>query len=487
MLTGHDPIVLIDGRFGKQVLSVSLVLGVGMAEATTVVELRDADDGRVVNVGRARHAPTRAETIEADPRVWWQGLVEACQQAGRAAGVGAVAVAAHQSGVVVLDEHHEVLRPSHPATVDARADAAGLIEALGGPSEWVAEVGMVPDATFPVVQLAWLRRTEPRRFAATAKILTLHAWLTYRLSRQFVTDRGDASRTGFWSPRENRWRADLLTLVDDTKDWGACLPRVAAASEPAGDRGGVRIAPGTGAAMSAALGVALRPGDLLVLLDASTMVCTVRDRPTEDPRGVVAGYADATGRFLPTVSLQNGVNVLGTIARLIGADRNRFDQLALSAPPGARGVSILPYFAGERIPPRPPASGLVVGLGDAVTAAHVARAAVEGVACSVLDAVDALHTAEVPAGGRIVLTGDGARSHAVAQILADLSGRAVSVPSGDAVATGACVQAAAALHRRPAEEVADAWGVAPDRAVEPATGGNPDAVRAQFRAAQARN
>ncbi len=476
----------VDSRFGKWVLSVSLVLGVGTAQTTTAVAVRDVDDGHVVGVGHARHAPTRAETIESDPRVWWQGLIEARQQAGRLVGVDAVAVAAHPSGVVVLDEHHEVLRSTHPTVVDARPDAASLVAALGGPGEWVAEVGVVPDPTFPVVQLAWLRRTEPRRFVATAKILTLHAWLTYRLSREFVTDRGDASRTGFWSPRENRWRADLLTLVDEMKDWGACLPRVAAASEPAGDRDGVRVAPGTGAAMAAALGVALRPGDLLVLLDAATTVCTVRDRPTEDPRGAVAGYADATGRFLPTVTLRNGVNVLETIARLIRADRDRFDQLALSAPPGAHGVSILPYFAGERSPSRPPASGLVVGLGAEATAAHLARAAVEGVACSVLDAIDHLQAADVPVGGRIVLGGGGARSHAVAQILADLSGRAVSVPSGDPVATGACVQAAAAFHRRPAEEVADAWGVAPTREVEPARGGTPGAVRAQYRAAQAR-
>lgn len=463
-----------------------IVLGVGTAETTTSVELRDADDGRVLSVGKARHAPTRAEPIEADPRVWWQGLVEARQQAGGAGGVGAVAVAAHQSGVVALGEQHEVLRPSQSVTVDAQTDAAALIAALGGPSEWVAEVGVVPDATFPVVQLAWLRRTEPRRFAATAKILTPQAWLTYRLSRQFATDRGDASRTGFWSQRENRWRGDLLTLVDDAKDWGSCLPRVAAASEPAGDREGVRIAPGTGAAMSAALGVALQPGDVLVLLDTSTAVCTVRDRPTEDPRGAVAGYADATGRFLPTVGLRNGYNVLETVARLIRADRKHFDQLALSAPPGARGVSVLPYFAGERIPARPPASGLVVGIGADTTAALLARAAVEGVACSVLGAIDHLYAAEVPIGGRIVLTGAGGRSRALAQVLADLSRRPVSVPSGDQVATGACVQAAAVLHRRPADEVAEAWDIAPDRELEPATGGDPDDVRAQFRAAQAR-
>ncbi len=473
----------IDSDFGKQVLSVSFVLGVGTAEATTAVEVRAADDGRVVSAGRARHTPTRSEMIEADPRVWWQGLLDARQQAGRAVRVSAVAVAAHQSGVVVLDEHHEVLRPSRAANVDAQSDAAGLLAALGGPSEWVAEVGVVPDETFPVVQLAWLRRTEPRRFAATAKVLTLHAWLTYQLSREFVTDRGDASRTGFWSPRENRWRADLLTLVDDAKDWGSCLPRVAAASEPAGEREGVRIAPGTGAAMGAALGVALQAGDLLVLMDSSTTVSTVRDRPTEDPRGAVAGYADATGRFLPTVGLWNGVNVLETIARLVRADRVRFDQLALSAPPGAHGVTVLPYLAGERIPPRPRGSGIVTGLDGDVTAAHLARAAVEGVACSVLDAVDALHRAEVPVGGRIVLTGPAARSRAMAQILADLSGRAVSIPRGNPVVTGASVQAAAALHRRPADQVADEWGVAPSRAVEPAVGGDPDAVRAQFRAA----
>jgi xylulokinase len=464
-----------------------MVLGVDCAATATTVELRDADDGRVFASGRAAYPAVEGPATEQDPHVWWQGLVEARQQAGGALGVAAVAVAAPQQGLVLVDADHRVLGPAvlGPDRRGAKETGA-LIEALGDAADWIVAVGSVPDFSFPIAKLAGLQVTEPRRFAAIDKVLAPHDWLTYRLSRHFVTDRGDASGTGYWSPRENVWRADLLALVDDTKDWGLCLPRVAGPSEAAGDREGVLIAAGTGETMSAALGVALEPRDLLVVLDAGVTVGTVRERPTEDPTGAVTGFADASGRFLPQVNLRNGSNVTDALARLLGVDRNRFDQLALSAPPGAGGVTLVPSFEPERIAPGANAGGFLSGLRADVSPEQLARAAVEGVVCSVLDGVDALRAADVPVGGRISLIGTGARSHAFQRILADLSQRGVAVPQGDRVAAGACVQAAAALHGEPPARVAAAWGLAPTRELEPDDRGSGDAIRDQFRAAQAR-
>src|SRR4029077_16529529 len=122
--------------------------------------------------------------------------------------------------------------------------------------------------------------------------------------------------------------------------------------------------------------------------------------------------------------------------------------LALDAPAGAVGVTLLPWFDGERTPNRPDATGMITGLRRDVTREQLAKAAFEGVVCGLLDGIDALDAAGVPVeGARIVLVGGGAHSHAYRRIVAALSGMAVAAPDdAEHVAKGACVQAAALLH-----------------------------------------
>jgi len=460
-----------------------LVLGVDSAATATTAEFRDADTGQVFASGTARH-PAAEPNGDEDPRVWWQALVDARGQAGGALGVGAMSVAAPLSGLVLLDASQQVLRPAIRSRAADR-DVAALLDALGGRQDWVVAVGSVPGRSTPIAQLAWLRRTDPGLWDRIASVLTPASWLTHRLSRAFVTDRGDASWTGYWSPRENQWRVDLLAFVDEAKDWGMCLPHLRGPQEQAGDRQGVVIAPGTGDAMAAALGLGLQPGDVVVELDQPARVFTLRERPTEDATGAVAGLADATGRYLPCVRLADGLNVVSTVARLMGiADPKRFDQLALRAPAGAGGVTVLPEFARDGRPTDLAHRGMIIGLGADVSAEQLARATVEGIVCRLLEALDALRSADVPVGGRLFLTGAGARSRAVRHVLADLAERPIIVAPGNWVAAGAAVQAAAALHDRSPAELARFWNLAPTNELEPDAAGDGSRVRAQFRAAR---
>ncbi len=451
-----------------------LVLGVDSSVASTTVELRDADDGRVYGSGRAVH-PDPTSRGEQDPAVWWQALVEARHDAGGALGVAGVSAAAQQPGLVAVDGEGKVLRPALVGPAGAAVGDARRLEEVMGPSEWVSACGSVPTSALPITKLAWMQRKEPEAFARMAWALQPHDWLTLRLSRQVVTDRGGASGTGYWSPREERWRTDLLEIVDEERDWEQCLPAVLAPNEPAGDREGVLIAPGTGHPMAVALGLALEPGDVVV--DTAGAVYAVRERPTEDPLGVVAGLADATGRYLPLVETIDPIRVVDHIAGLLGLERSRFDQLVSSAPAGARGLVFLPPLADGR-------PGALEGLRGDSDAEDVARATVEGVACTVLAAIDALRDADVPVGGQLYLVGKGARMHALAQVLADVGERVVSVPKGERAASGACVQAAAALHGAAPDEVAQAWGMHDARPVEPDPRVDGGEIRAAHREAR---
>src|SRR5205085_11974027 len=152
-------------------------------------------------------------------------------------------------------------------------------------------------------------------------------------------------------------------------DWEAALPRVLGPRDPAGEwaETGAVVGPGTGDNMAAALGLGLRPGDLVLSFGTSGTAFAVSDHPSADPSGTVAGFADATGRFLPLVCTLNATKVTDAVARLLGVDHERFDALALAAPPGAGGLTLVPYFDGERTPDRPDATGTLTGLRSDVT------------------------------------------------------------------------------------------------------------------------
>ncbi len=221
--------------------------------------------------------------------------------------------------------------------------------------------------------------------------------------------------------------------------------------------------------MAAALGLGLAPGDAALSLGTSGVVYAASPTPTADPSGAVAGFADATGGFLPLVCTLNATKVTDTVAGWLGMDHGAFATAALAAPAGAHGVVLTPYFDGERTPNLPDATGTFEGLRNDTTPADLARAAHEGVLRGLLFGLDALAEAGASVDGRLHLIGGGARSPAYRQILADLHGAPIRVPDADeTVATGGAVQAAAILGRA-FGDTATAWGLGAGVDVEPSS------------------
>jgi len=467
---------------------VPLVAGVDSSTSACKVEVRDADTGELVARGRAAHPPTTPPRSEQHPHAWRDAFDAACGEAGvhDRHRPTAIAVAGQQHGLVVLDGGGEVLRPAKLWNdTESAPDAEALVARLGRRG-WAEACGSVPVASFTITKLAWLRRCEPETFGRVARVLLPHDWLTMQLTGRCTTDRGDASGTGWWSPREERDRIDLLDLVDDTIPWEDVVPTVAGPAEPVGDRDGVLVAPGTGDNMAAALGLGLRPGDLALSLGTSGTAFRVSDEPVADPTGTVAGFADATGRHLPLVCTLNGTKVTDAVARLLGVASDALDPLALAAPAGAGGLVLVPHLDGERTPNRPTATGTLAGLRSDVTREQLARAAVEGVVANLLAGADHLPQGEPGSDdGRLVLIGGGARSAAFRQVVADLSGRPVTVPADEElVARGAAVQAAVALGGASFDDVSAAWGLAA-ATVEPDPDVDGAAIRASYAAALA--
>ena len=212
---------------------------------------------------------------------------------------------------------------------------------------------------------------------------------------------------------------------------------------------GALIGPGAGDNAAAALGVDARPGDVVVSLGTSGTVFAVSETPAADATGLVAGFADATGNFLPLACTLNATRIFDATAALLGVTLAELTELALGAPAGSGGLTLVPYFEGERTPNLPHATGSLHGATLAsYTRSNLARAAIEGVVCSLADGLAALQAQGVMAG-RIILVGGGAQSAAVQQIAASVFGLPVVVPEpGEYVADGAARQAAAVLTGR---------------------------------------
>jgi xylulokinase len=177
----------------------------------------------------------------------------------------------------------------------------------------------------------------------------------------------------------------------------------------------------------------------------------------------VAGFADASGRFLPIAVTLNAARVLTSVAGLLGVDFNELSRLALEAEPGAGGVVLVPYFEGERTPNLPHATASFSGLSIAsTTRSNIARAAVEGMLCGLAGGLDALRGLGHPAE-RLLLIGGAVQNLAVQRIAAQVFDLPVLVPSpGEYVARGAAVQAAWALTGERPD-----WNLALDSTPEP--------------------
>ncbi|TCP53257.1 xylulokinase [Tamaricihabitans halophyticus] len=421
----------------------TLVAGVDSSTQATKVVVCDAHTGEVLRTGRADHP----DATEVHPQVWWEALRTATD--GILDGVAAIGIAGQQHGMVTVDEAGEPVRPALLWN-DTRSAAAatGLTAELGGPEFWARTIGSVPVASFTISKLRWLAEHEPELADRVARVMLPHDWLTWRLLGQpgeAVTDRGDASGTGYFDPASGQYRPDLLATAFGGRT--PALPRVLGPAQPAGyTESGLLVSAGTGDNMAAGLALELGPGDVVISLGTSGTVFGVADRPAADPSGAIAGFADATGRFLPLVCTLNAARVLTATADLLGVDLADIDRLALTAEPGAAGLSMLPYLDGERTPNLPTSTASLHGMTrDNMAPENLARAAVEGMLSGLAAGLDALRAHDVPVRS-VRLIGGAAQSASVRAAAPSVFRVPVRIPpAAEYVAVGAARQAAWAL------------------------------------------
>ncbi|MDR0285231.1 MAG: xylulose kinase [Propionibacteriaceae bacterium] len=436
---------------------MALVAGVDTSTQSCKIIVRDAATGADVRSAKTAHP----DGTECHPDHWWAAYCEAVTAVGGLDDVAAIAVGGQQHGMVCLDADGEVVRPALLWNDTRSAEAAEqLILELGagvradGAKAWAEACGSVLVASLTVTKLRWLKDNEPENAARVAAVCLPHDWLSWRIAGHgpksqggdgdlgaLCTDRSDASGTGYWSPRDNAYRLDLLELA---LGHTPVVPRVLGPHESgATTPWGAPIGPGAGDNAAAALGLGLAEGDVSISLGTSGVVSAISPIPMSDPTGLVTGFADATGAFLPLACTLNASRIIDAATRLTGASYDEVAAMALAAPAGAAGVTLVPYFEGERTPNKPHATASIHGLTlRNATPGNLARAFVEGLLCCQADGLDAMVALGLEPS-RVFLIGGGAKSPATREIAPSVFGCDVIVPpEGEYVAVGAARQAA---------------------------------------------
>ncbi|KAE9642009.1 xylulokinase [Pseudomonas sp. PB103] len=440
-----------------------LFLGIDCGTQGTKAIILDAGSGQVLGQGAAAHTMISGANgrREQDTRQWLDAFALASRRALLAANVDGeeilgVGVSGQQHGLVLLDDQGEVLRPAKLwCDTETTAENDRLLKHLGGEKGSLERLGVVIAPGYTVSKLLWTKEQHPAVFSRIARILLPHDYLNFWLTGRACSEYGDASGTGYFNVRSRQWDLQLLRDIDASGRLQAALPELIDAHQAVGkilpaiaEHLGINpdalISSGGGDNMMGAIGTGnIQPGAITMSLGSSGTVYAYSDVPKVSPDASVATFCSSSGGWLPLICTMNLTNATGAIRELFDLDLEQFNDLVAQAPIGADGVSLLPFFNGERVPALPHATGSLHGLTlNNLTQANLCRAAVEGTTFGLRYGLDLLRQNGLQSRS-ICLIGGGSKSAVWRQIVADIMNTPViCTEQSEAAALGAAIQAA---------------------------------------------
>jgi len=362
-------------------------------------------------------ASPRPGWTEQDPELWWEACGRVLRRLGAADAIG---LSGQMHGLVVLDAD---LRPIRPAILwnDGRTAAqCARIEQTLGREELIALTGNRALTGFTAPKLLWVREHEPELYARVRHVLLPKDYVRLRLTGELATDVSDASGTLLFDVARRTWSDRVLSALGIPPDW---MPPALESPVVAGTtEAGVPVAAGAGDQAAGAIGVGVdRPGPASVALGTSGVVFAALDDYRPDPEARVHTFCHARPGTWHAMGVM--LSAAGSLRWLrdAAAPGVGFAALVDEAerwPPGAGGLRFLPYLTGERTPHADPdVRAAFVGLGLEHDRGALTRAALEGVAYGLRDALEVLAAVgSRPAVGRV--SGGGARSGLWLRIIA---------------------------------------------------------------------
>ena len=444
-------------------MSLFLGLDVGTSGVKAILVTADGSVVAAATTPLALSTP-RPGWAEQHPDDWWTASLQSIRDvlAGRPnETVDAVGISGQMHSSVFLDRAGEVVRPAL-LWCDGRttAECEEITRRAGGEDrlrEWVRNPAL---EGFTLPKVLWLRNHEPDAYARVATVLLAKDFIRYRLTGELAGEPSDASGTLMFDPARLAWSDEILaatgvsrSLLPNVGGSADVLGRVtAAAAALTGLAAGTPVVGGGADNACGAAGVGvLAPGEAVASWGTSGTVLAPTAEPLVDPglrAHTFCHVAPSTWYVMGVVLSAGGAfawyreQVARDLAGSPGADA-RLDAEAGTVPPGAGGVTFLPYLQGERTPHRDAsARGAFLGLSLAHSRAHMTRAVLEGIAFALRDSLTILQGLGL-SPKELVLTGGGAKSPFIRRLQADVYGIPVStVNREEGPAYGAALLAA---------------------------------------------
>jgi len=439
---------------------------------------------------------------EQDPDAWWLAVcdaIAACRVAAPDAHVEAVSLSGQMHGTVLVDRRGTPIRPAIIwADQRSAAEVDAFLARVG--RDWLAAHTANPLATgFQLATLLWLARHEPESLRALGTVLLPKDYLRGRMTGTWATEASDACSTLLFDTAARRWSDDVIAAAGVDPAW---LPPAAEATDRAGEivpaaaeatglAAGTPVIMGAGDQPATAVGNGVtEPGQVLSTIGSGGQLLAPATDAAYDPllrthtfchaakdRWYVMGAILSAGLSLRW--LRDQVLAFATPKAAEALDYAALSAMAAEVPPGAEGLIFLPYLTGERTPHLDPhACGVFFGLSPRHTAAHLARAVMEGVVMALAEGLDIMRDLGI-APERVIAAGGGARSILWRQIQADVYGCPVTTSAvEEQAAYGAALVAGAGIGWWPS--VRDACRACVRPGSEPL---QPDARRRDFYAA----
>ncbi|MCL2094047.1 MAG: xylulokinase [Treponema sp.] len=373
--------------------------------------------------------------------------------------IAAIGVSGQQHGFIPMDSRGRVLHNVKLwCDTTTQEECEELTWAAGGEAALIKNAGLPMRVGYTAPKVLWLKKRKPKAFARITHILLTHDYINFLLTGVYSAEYGDASGTGLFDIRQQRWSRRVCDLIDPRIYHsmptlvcpGEAVGLVTAyAASIYGIPQGTLVAAGGGDNMMGAIGSGtVRDGFLAMSLGTSGTLFGYSDKPVIDPTGNLAAFCASTGGWLPLLCTMNCTVASEELRALFGLSIEEFNQEAARAPIGSEGVAILPFFNGERTPNLPNGRASINGINAAnFKRENLARAAMEAAIFGMRIGLEGFNKLGFKAR-EIRLSGGGSRSPLWQSIAANVMNLPVKIPaSSEAAAMGAAIQALWTLER----------------------------------------
>ncbi|HAS03678.1 MAG TPA: xylulokinase [Pasteurella multocida] len=438
-----------------------MYIGIDCGTQGTKVIVVDSQQRQVIGVGYASHAiiENSEGRREQQPQWWTDALVSAYQQAIKLAQIEphlikGIGVSGQQHGLVLLDDNDQPLYNAKLwCDTETAAENAEFIRLLGGQEKVVSQLGIMPQTGYTASKILWFRKQYPEQYRRIAKIMLPHDYLNYWLTGHFCMEYGDASGTGYFDVVQRQWHLDAFKLLAPELDPHQVLPPLRSAQQKIGKvraeiaallglSENVIVSTGGGDNMMGAIGTGnIQQGIVTMSLGTSGTLYAYTDKPLTDLPMEIANFCSSTDGWLPLVCVMNMTSANKNLMDLLQIDVAKFNEFIQQSPIGAEGITILPFFNGERVPPLPQAKASILGVDAAnFTQPNLCRAMMEAASFTLRYGLDLFRQAGLSTS-QIRLIGGGAKSAVWRQMIADIMNtEVVCLKEDEAAALGGAIQ-----------------------------------------------